>query len=87
VVNTMTTVALCTRVSTTDQHCENQLRELRAYCAARGWAIAREYCDKGVSGAKADRAALNELRHDARRRLFDTVLCWRWIARAAHFRT
>jgi DNA invertase Pin-like site-specific DNA recombinase len=73
----MTTVALYTRVSTTDQHCENQLRELRAYCAARGWTIAREYSDKGVSGAKADRAAFNELRTDARRRLFDTVLCWR----------
>lgn len=29
-------VALYCRVSTTDQTCENQLRDLREYCAARG---------------------------------------------------
>ena len=32
-----TRCALYARVSTTDQHCENQLAELRAYCASRGW--------------------------------------------------
>ena len=73
----MATGALYLRVSTSDQHCENQRRELAAYCSARGWTIAREYADEGVSGSRADRPALNELRKDARRRLFDTVLCWR----------
>jgi DNA invertase Pin-like site-specific DNA recombinase len=69
--------ALYTRVSTTDQHCENQTRELRAYCQARDWTIIPEYSDQGFSGAKADRPALNELRKDARRRAFDTVLVWK----------
>ena len=33
-------VVLYARVSTTDQTCENQLRELRDYCARRDWEIA-----------------------------------------------
>ena len=45
-----TRCALYARVSTSDQHCENQLTELRAFCAARGWTITREYVDHGVSG-------------------------------------
>jgi DNA invertase Pin-like site-specific DNA recombinase len=40
------------RVSTTDQTCENQLLELRRYTDARGWTVAKEYVDQGVSGAK-----------------------------------
>ena len=31
--------ALYARVSTTDQHCELQLSELRRYAQARGWEI------------------------------------------------
>jgi DNA invertase Pin-like site-specific DNA recombinase len=65
------------RVSTTDQHCENQLVELRRYCAARGWAIAREYVDQGVSGAKERRPALDDLVRDAKRRRFDVLVVWR----------
>ena len=42
------TAALYARVSTTDQTCENQLLELRKYCAARGWQIGREFVDHGV---------------------------------------
>jgi DNA invertase Pin-like site-specific DNA recombinase len=65
------------RVSTTDQHCENQLTELRAFCAARGWIITREYIDHGVSGATEQRPALDALLADARRRRFDVLACWR----------
>ena len=39
--------ALYARVSTTDQTCEMQLRELREYAARRGWEIAGEYVDTG----------------------------------------
>ena len=49
---TATKVAIYARVSTTDQTCENQLLELRRYCQARGWTIAREFVDHAVSGAK-----------------------------------
>jgi DNA invertase Pin-like site-specific DNA recombinase len=69
--------ALYARVSTSDQHCENQLTELRAFCAARGWTITREYVDHGVSGATEQRPALDALLADARRRRFDVLACWR----------
>jgi DNA invertase Pin-like site-specific DNA recombinase len=71
------TAALYARVSTTDQTCENQLIELRQYCAARGWRIWREFVDTGVSGSTDRRPALDELHAHARRRRFDVVVCWR----------
>jgi DNA invertase Pin-like site-specific DNA recombinase len=68
--------AIYARVSTTDQHVENQLAELRSYAERRGWTSA-EYVDKGVSGAKDRRPALDELLKAARRRRFDVLVCWR----------
>src|SRR6202163_449049 len=68
--------AIYARVSTVDQEPENQLQELRRYVAARGW-TAVEYVDKGVSGAKDRRPALDQLLSDARRRRFDVLVCWR----------
>ena len=64
------------RDSTLDQEPENQLQELRRYVHARGW-TAREYVDHGISGAKDRRPALDELIRDAKRRLFDVLMCWR----------
>jgi DNA invertase Pin-like site-specific DNA recombinase len=68
--------AIYARVSTTDQHVENQLAELRQYVERRGWTVV-EYVDKGVSGAKDRRPALDELLKAARRRRFDVLVCWR----------
>jgi DNA invertase Pin-like site-specific DNA recombinase len=68
--------AIYARVSTQEQEPENQLAELRRYCAARGWTPS-EYVDRGVSGAKERRPALDRLIADARRRRFDVVVCWR----------
>jgi DNA invertase Pin-like site-specific DNA recombinase len=68
--------AMYARVSTFDQEPENQLQELRRYVAARGW-TAVEYVDRGVSGAKDHRPALDRLVADARRRRFDVLVCWR----------
>ena len=68
--------AIYARVSTFDQEPENQLQELRRYVQARGWR-ATEYIDKGVSGAKDSRPALDRLVIDARRRTFDTLIVWR----------
>lgn len=67
---------LYARVSTVDQEPENQLQELRRYVAARGWESV-EYVDRGVSGAKDRRPALDALVTDARRRRFDVLVCWR----------
>jgi DNA invertase Pin-like site-specific DNA recombinase len=68
--------AIYARVSTVDQEPENQLQELRRYVEARGWTSV-EYVDRGVSGAKDRRPALDQLLADARRRRFDVLVCWR----------
>jgi DNA invertase Pin-like site-specific DNA recombinase len=68
--------AIYARVSTFDQEPENQLAELRRYADARGW-TATAYVDKGVSGAKDKRPALDQLVADARRRRFDVLVVWR----------
>src|SRR3954469_24515630 len=68
--------AIYARVSTLEQEPENQLRELRRYVEARGWASA-EYVDRGVSGSKDRRPALDQMITDAKRRRFDVVVCWR----------
>ena len=68
--------ALYCRVSTSDQHHENQLDELTRYAQARGW-TAGEYVDHGVSGAKDRRPALDRMLADAKRRMIDVVVCWR----------
>ena len=68
--------ALYGRVSTFDQEPENQLVELRRYVGAREW-TPTEYIDRGISGAKDRRAALDQLLTDARRRRFDVLVVWR----------
>jgi len=68
--------AIYARVSTFDQEPENQLQELRRYVEARGWS-AIEFVDRGVSGAKDRRLALDQMIADAKRRKFDIVVCWR----------
>lgn len=65
--------AIYARVSTPDQHLDNQLFQLRELAAKRGYAIVNEYTDKGISGNKARRPGLDALMADARRRKFDLV--------------
>lgn len=69
--------ALYCRVSTTDQHCDLQLRELREYIARRDWKNCGEYIDTGFSGSKASRPALDRLMADAANRKFDCVVVWK----------
>jgi len=70
--------AIYARVSTSNgQDPEMQLRELREYCQRRGWEIAGEYVDAGVSGSKESRPELNRLMADAKQRRFDAVLVWK----------
>jgi DNA invertase Pin-like site-specific DNA recombinase len=71
-------VAIYARVSTKDQSCEMQLRDLRAYCASRGFLQVSEYVDIGESGATDSRPELNRLMHHARKRQIDAVLVWRF---------
>jgi len=71
-------VAIYARVSTKDQSCDLQLRDLRAYCTARKFKIFREYVDVGESGAKDSRPELNSLMAEARKRKFDAIIVWRF---------
>lgn len=75
----MKRICLYARVSTTNhqQDPEMQLAELRTYAANRGLQITEEYIDRGISGSKESRPALNRLIADARRRKFDAVLVWK----------
>jgi len=72
-------IAIYARVSTDDkgQDPENQLQDLRAWCAAAGRAVSREYIDyeSGRKGAEK-RKQFAALFDDAAKRKFDCVLFW-----------
>jgi len=68
--------ALYVRVSTVDQHSENQLIELHRYAEARVW-TAVDYVDHGITGTKDSRPALDRLVKDAKRRKFAVLVAWK----------
>ncbi len=71
-------VALYARVSTSGQDPEVQLAALRTHAAQRGWEIAAEFVDRGVSGTKDRRPALDRLMQAAWTGHFQAVLVWRF---------
>jgi DNA invertase Pin-like site-specific DNA recombinase len=75
----MVRVAMYARVSTLNgQDPELQMRELREYADRRGWKVAGEYVDIGISGSKEKRPQLDRLMADAHKRKFDAVCVWRF---------
>ena len=71
--------AIYARVSTTNgQDPTMQTRELKEYCERRGWKIAGEYVDTGISGAREKRPELDRMMADAHRRCFDAVVVWKF---------
>jgi len=73
-------VALYARVSIFNgqQDPDLQLRELREYCARRGWQVFNDYVDH-ASGAKDKRNALDRMLAEAHRRQFDAVVVWMFV--------
>jgi DNA invertase Pin-like site-specific DNA recombinase len=71
----MKKAAIYARVSTPDQHLENQILDLRKLATQRGFEVVHEYCDKGISGSKARRPGLDAMLADARRGEFSVLLC------------
>ena len=70
--------AIYARVSTTDQHAENQTEDLRNYATARGWQVVGEFVDEGVSGSVRNRPGLDAMLKLVKRRQVDIVLVWKY---------
>src|SRR3989442_15782043 len=71
-------VALYARVSTESQDPEVQLLALRAHVTNRGWQLVEEFVDRGFSGSKERRPALDRLMRAAWAGQFHAVLVWRF---------
>ena len=66
--------AIYARVSTPEQCIDNQLYDLRKFAEQRGYEVACEYTDVGISGSKARRPGLDAMLKDARKRKFGVVI-------------
>ena len=71
--------AVYARVSTTNhgQDVTLQTSELREYAERRGWKIAGEFVDSGVSGSRDRRPQLDALMEWAKARKVDVILTWK----------
>src|SRR5581483_503378 len=71
-------VALYARVSGEEQrqghNIDSQINELTQFAEQRDWKVVDTYRDEAWSGALLARPALDKLRDDATRKLFDIVL-------------
>jgi DNA invertase Pin-like site-specific DNA recombinase len=71
----MKKAAIYIRVSTTEQEIGLQENELREFAERRGWEY-QIFTDRGQSGAKDSRPALNQLLQQLRRKKFDVLVVW-----------
>jgi DNA invertase Pin-like site-specific DNA recombinase len=71
--------AIYARVSTRDkgQDPEMQLTELREFVAKRGWQLAGEFVDVGVSGSQDSRPQLDAMMRLAKSRKLDVIVAWK----------
>src|SRR6516162_7900659 len=74
----MKRAAIYVRVSTDKQTIENQVAALRQVAERRGWKVAEQYSDAGISGAKGreGRPGLDQMLKDTSKRRFDVVMSW-----------
>jgi len=70
--------AIYLRVSTGEQKTDAQEMELKQYAEARGWVVQNVYADRGISGAKMNRPALDQLMADCRKRKVGVVVVWKF---------
>ena len=71
----MKRAAIYVRCSTLDQETGLQENELREFADRRGWEY-QVFTDRGQSGTKDSRPALNQLLQQLRRKKFDVVCVW-----------
>lgn len=72
----MKEVALYLRVSTNDQNCDLQRKELTSLVKSKGWDISNVYEDK-ATGTNGNRPQLKQLLTDARTGKFQIIICWK----------
>jgi DNA invertase Pin-like site-specific DNA recombinase len=70
--------AVYLRVSTVEQHTDNQLPALEAFAKTRGWEVAEVYSENASSWTAGHQKELARLKTDIRsgRRKFDILLVW-----------
>lgn len=69
----MKRVAIYARVSTNEQTTQNQVLVLRELAESQDATVVFEFLDKGISGVKKDRDALNAMLNAAKSRKFETL--------------
>lgn len=69
-------VAIYTRVSTDDQHTENQTIKLQEFAALRNFEIVNTYSESASAWTAGHQLELKRLKDDARKGRFDIVLVW-----------
>jgi DNA invertase Pin-like site-specific DNA recombinase len=69
-------VGIYVRVSTPDQSCELQRRELEEFVRFRGWSIHNIYEDT-ATGTNGDRPEFKRLMEEAHEGTFEILLCWK----------
>ena len=70
----MKKAAIYARVSTPDQHLENQILDLRKLATQRGFEVIHEYSERGISGSKSKRPGHEAMMADPRRGELSVVL-------------
>ena len=69
-------VALYLRVSSKEQHAENQLQPLEQFCKQRGFEIVRVYAENESAWQAGHQHEWARLMHDAEARRFNAVVVW-----------
>lgn len=72
----MKNCSIYTRVSTSEQSCELQIRELKEFAERRGWNVVAVFEEK-MSGTTANRPQLKQLQKLVAERKIDVVLTWK----------
>lgn len=69
-------IAIYLRVSTTDQSCELQQREIEQFIKAKNWTVTHIFQDK-ATGTNGNRSELIAMLKAAKVGHIDTIICWK----------
>lgn len=69
-------VALYIRISTNEQNCDLQRKELLSFLDTKDWELFEIYEGK-ATGTNANWPMLQKLLSDARDKKFDLIICWK----------